>query len=120
MATHNETGKKGEQLALEYLQAQGYLILEKNWTYKNYELDIIAQRHSCLHVVEVKTRCHNYLTEPELWVARNKQQQILKAAHAYVLQKNIDMEVQFDIIRVVLTGDSPTITHIEDAFYARL
>lgn len=120
MATHNQTGKKGEQLALEYLQAQGFIILEKNWTYKNYELDLIAIRHAHLHVVEVKTRCQNYLTEPHLWVARNKQQQLLKAAHAYVVLKNLDVEVQFDIITIVLQGNVPIITWVQDAFYARL
>ena len=38
MATHNELGKKGETLAVEYLEKNGYKILEKNWFFKKAEL----------------------------------------------------------------------------------
>ena len=38
MATHNELGKKGEELAVEYLEKKGYKILEKNWYYKKAEV----------------------------------------------------------------------------------
>jgi putative endonuclease len=54
MADHNELGKLGEELAVEYLQKNGYAILETNWTFKK------ANRYYCqkniLAVVEVKTR----------------------------------------------------------------
>ena len=34
MADHNELGKLGEELAVEYLQKEGYEILETNWTFQ--------------------------------------------------------------------------------------
>ena len=42
MATHNETGSKGEKLAQEYLIANGYSILATNYRYLKAEIDIIA------------------------------------------------------------------------------
>ena len=56
MAEHNELGKFGEELAVEFLQQNGYDILETNWTFQKAEIDIIAQKDSTLAVIEVKTR----------------------------------------------------------------
>ena len=56
MAQHNELGKFGEEMAVEYLQKNGYEILETNWTFQKAEIDIIAQKENILAIVEVKTR----------------------------------------------------------------
>jgi len=44
MAEHNELGKLGEELAVEYLQKEGYEILETNWVFQKAEIDIIAKK----------------------------------------------------------------------------
>ena len=120
MAEHNDTGKKGEDLAASFLEKNGYSILEKNWLSKNFELDIVAKKGDTLFVIEVKTRQSNYLGEPQEWVSKKKQQQIIKGANAYVIFSKLDIEVQFDIITVIIKGDQHLIHHIQDAFYARL
>lgn len=56
MAEHNELGKLGEELAVEYLQNNDYTILETNWVFQKAEIDILAQKDNILAVVEVKTR----------------------------------------------------------------
>ena len=76
MAQHNELGKIGEQKAAEYLKKKGYKILERNYKYKNLEIDIIAQRKTDLVFVEVKTRSDNTLFEPEDAVNYQKQRNI--------------------------------------------
>jgi putative endonuclease len=60
MAAHNELGKKGEQLAIDFLIKNEYKILEKNYRYLKAEVDIIAQKENTLVVVEVKTRSTDY------------------------------------------------------------
>lgn len=118
MAEHNLTGKKGEELASEFLSTTGYLIIEKNWTFKKFEIDIIAQKNKTLIIAEVKTRSGNYLGEPEAWVTKIKQKNLVKAAEAYLLQKNLDLDVRFDIVTVIFSNKGePKIQHIEDAFY---
>ncbi|WP_336208233.1 YraN family protein [Nonomuraea sp. LPB2021202275-12-8] len=56
MAAKNELGRHGEQLAADYLQAEGMTIIERNWRCRYGEIDIIAEDGPSLVVVEVKTR----------------------------------------------------------------
>ena len=117
MAEHNETGIKGEQAAADFLKNKGFDVLETNWRYKNLEADIIARRGNTLVVAEVKTRSTNFFGEPETFVNRQKQKNLIKAANAYVEHHNLDVEVRFDIISVILNNSMQKVNHIEDAFY---
>ncbi|GII83091.1 UPF0102 protein [Sphaerisporangium siamense] len=56
MAATHELGRHGEQLAVDYLRAAGYKILDRNWSCAEGEIDILARHGSALVVVEVKTR----------------------------------------------------------------
>ncbi len=49
-------GKAGEILAAIYLEEKGFRILERNFSTKFGELDIIAEKEGVLHYIEVKTR----------------------------------------------------------------
>jgi len=44
MSEHFELGKKGEQIAVDYLIKKGYKILERNWRFQKAEIDIIATK----------------------------------------------------------------------------
>ena len=117
MAEHIELGKKGEEIALRHLAAKKYRILETNWRLGKNEIDIIARDGKYLVVVEVKTRQSNFFAEPETSVTREKQRALIRAANAYVRLKNINDEVRFDIVSVLVSNDKEEINHIEDAFY---
>ena len=119
MADHVETGKRGETIAVEYLQSKGYIILEQNWHNHHQEIDVIASKGNELVIVEVKCRTGIPLTEPYTAVNRNKQNLLIKAANAYIQRKNMDMETRFDIISITL-GKEVIIDHIENAFYPRV
>ena len=119
MADHNETGKQGETIAVAYLQDKGYCILEQNWHSHHLEIDIVATKGTELVIVEVKCRTGKPLTEPYAAVNRNKQNQLIRAANAYIQRKNIDMETRFDVISITL-GKEVMIDHIENAFYPRV
>lgn len=56
MAQHNELGKKGEQLAVDYLVKNNYDIIERNYRFDKAEVDIIAKKNQILAIIEVKTR----------------------------------------------------------------
>ena len=116
MAEHNDLGLLGEELAATFLSQNGYTILEKNWRFGREEIDILAQKEDTLVVVEVKTRSGSFFGEPEEFVNRQKQKNLIKAANAYINKNDLDLEVRFDIIGVILTGKSHSIHHIEDAF----
>lgn len=120
MAQHNETGKTGEDLAAEYLAEQGYRILERNWRYGRGEVDIICTRGPFIVFAEVKTRSTGIYGQPEEAVDKTKKRFIIRAANAYVLMNDSRQEVRYDILSVILRGQSHTIRHIEDAFYPTL
>ncbi|MDL2304551.1 YraN family protein [Bacteroides sp. OttesenSCG-928-D19] len=121
MAERNETGKQGEAEAQRYLEKNGYRILETNWRFHHYELDIIATNGEELIIIEVKTRSGNYLIAPEAAVDKGKIRRIVTASDAYVRMKKIDLPIRFDILCLIKNGPSLTVEdHIEDAFYAPL
>jgi len=117
MAEHNELGKLGEELAVEFLRKNGYTILETNWTFQKAEVDIIAQKENTLAIVEVKTRSSLEFGLPQDFVKPKKIQLLVKAINEYVVSNNLDIEVRFDIIAVHKEGKSFAIEHLIDAFY---
>jgi putative endonuclease len=117
MADHNELGKQGEALAVDFLQQKGYEILETNWTFQKAEIDIIAQKDSVLAIVEVKTRSSIDFGLPQDFVKPKKIQLLVKAVNEYVLANNLDLEVRFDIIAIHKEGTEFNLEHIEEALY---
>ena len=117
MAEHNELGKLGEEMAVEYLQKNSYIILETNWTFQKAEIDILAQKENTLAVIEVKTRSSLEFGLPQDFVKPKKIQLLVKAVDAYVSSRDLDIEVRFDIIAIHKEGKSFVIEHLTDAFY---
>ena len=117
MAQHNDLGKKGEQLAIDYLVKKGYTILDKNWRFQKAEVDIIAQKEETLAVVEVKTRSSIDFGSPQDFVNPKKIKLLVLAIDEYVVSKNLDVDVRFDIIAIVHENKNFTLEHLEDAFY---
>lgn len=117
MAEHNELGKLGEALAVELLQKNCYEILETNWTFQKAEIDIIAKKQNILAIVEVKTRSSIDFGLPQDFVKPKKIQLLVKAVDEYVISKDLDVEVRFDIIALHKDGNNFQIEHLEDAFY---
>ena len=117
MADHNELGKLGEELAVSFLQKNGYTILETNWEFQKAEIDIIAQKETTLAIVEVKTRTSIDFGLPQDFVKPKKIQLLVKAVNEYVISKDLDVIVRFDIIAIHKEGKEFAIEHLEDAFY---
>lgn len=117
MAEHNELGKLGEEMAVEFLQKNGYSILQQNFVFQKAEIDIIAQKDNFLAVVEVKTRSSVEFGLPQDFVKPKKIQLLVKAINEYILENDLDVDVRFDIISVYKNGKACEIEHLEDAFY---
>ena len=116
MIEPHELGKLGEELAVEYLIEKGYQILERNWRSGHKEIDIIAQIDDNLVIVEVKTRKSDDYGEPDIAVGIAKQRMLIWAADAYVRKNQLNVDVRFDIVSIVISDEEPQIEHIEDAF----
>lgn len=117
MAAHNETGKKGEALAVKYLAGQGYEILETNFRWQKAEIDLIARQNKTIIFIEVKTRSTDYFGPPSESVTKKKMKLMAETADYYVISRQLDCEVRYDIISIILNKTTQTIHHIKDAFY---
>ena len=100
-----DTGRRGEQAAVDYLRRVGFAILERNWRSGRYELDIVARRWDELHFIEVKTRRAGGLTTPEEAITPRKFASLRRAAEAYMAQHRVRLEPQFDLAAVDLFPD---------------
>ena len=118
MAQHNELGRRGEEEAAAFLRKNGYSIVERNWLFYGLEVDIIAESNEFLVFVEVKTRTSTQWGNPEDFVGKSRQKRMIEAAHQYIIEKDMDKPVRFDIIGIEWDGKSFQIEHIDDAFLA--
>ncbi|NPD91882.1 YraN family protein [Xylanibacter muris] len=119
MAEHNILGHWGEDKAADYLEANGYGIVRRNWTSGHRDIDIIAHKNGTLVFIEVKTRRNNLFTEPQDAVNHRKIRSITLAANAFINSQDIDprTQIRFDIITITGTPETGfAINHIEDAF----
>lgn len=114
---HIELGQKGEEIAVLHLIKKGHQILDRNYRWKKYELDIISLHNEKLVVTEVKTRNTGIIGEPYKAVTLTKQRQIIKATNQYIQEKERTEEVRFDVISIVDNSFGSRLEHIEDAFY---
>ena len=115
MQTSNqELGTFGEQLAAEYLLAEGYVILERNWRGKKTELDLIVRDHSTLVFVEVKTRRSLARGLPSEAVTPAKLTNMRRAALEWLAGHRVSHSgIRFDVVSIVLSSANPSLSHIK-------
>lgn len=118
MALHLELGRKGEALAKQHLEQQGYEIMDENWCHGKAEIDLIAYKDKVIIFTEVKTRTGTGFGQPEDFVDMRKQRLLAEAADEYIYLMNHQGEVRFDIIAILFKNENNyKLNHIEDAFW---
>ncbi len=114
MYANAEIGKFGENVATKYLQRKGYKILERNFSCKQGEIDIIAKDFSQLVFIEVKTRTSQEFGRPAEAVNKVKKKHLEKAVKYYLYKnKQENKFIRLDVIEVNLKNGYYTINHIE-------
>ena len=112
-----EKGLAGEQLAVRFLEKQGFRILERNYRNRLGEIDIVAEERGVLVFVEVRTLQASAGHSPEETILPKKQQRISRTAVAYVQHKRLeDRPARFDVVSVTLDGTRSALAHFPDAF----
>ncbi len=115
MAHHNQTGKYGEDLAVQWLIANGYELLHRNWKHSYYELDAIASKDGILHFIEVKTRTTDTYGHPEQGVTAKKMERLMQAGEEFLYQFPGWTRIQYDILSIRLyRHQAPEFFFIED------
>lgn len=108
-------GDYGENIAAEFLEQNGYKILDRNYRAKSGEIDIISAYGKTLIFVEVKTRKNSDFALAREAVNRKKQQRIKNTARDYISKKYCDYEeIRFDVVEIYT--EEKTIQHFENSF----
>ncbi len=110
MRNSKETGSRSERLACEFLQAQGYKILHRNYFTPYGEADIIAIEGDTTVFVEVKSADNQ---DPIESVHEGKVRKIRNVALHYMQRLEREIKVRFDVITIV---NGQHIRHLKDAF----
>lgn len=118
MGKHNEFGKEGEEIAVNFLIEDGYTIKHKNYRYLKSEIDIIAQKGDILAVVEVRARSTDHIIPIAATITQKKIRLLVRGANHYVTSRKLDdVEVRFDVITILKNSAVFKIEHLKSAFY---
>ncbi len=119
MTGKQDTGQRAEQIAVDYLRANGFAIRTTNWRAGHKEVDIVAEKNNVLHIVEVRSLNSTYFQQPYQSIDRAKQRNLIQAADAYIQRYKLTMEVQLDVISVVFNGAEHMIDYLPNAIYPK-
>jgi putative endonuclease len=121
LTQRQESGRRAEDLAAEFLRAHGCESLERNYRRRLGELDLVAREGGVLVIAEVRTRAHAGFGSAAASVDRRKQRRITRAAQQLLQQRAelARLPVRFDVLVVSdLTARQPGIEWIRHAFEA--
>ena len=117
MRSKADLGAYGQKIAEDYLTANGFNIIERNFRCKSGEIDIIARDGGYISFIEVKYRrslVHGY---PREAVGYHKQRHIRRVALYYIMINRINnQDLRFDVLEIIDLGVNPEITLIKNAF----
>lgn len=103
--TYKKTvGKRGEELAAQYLESQGFAVTARNFRVAHDEIDIIAQNEKYIIFAEVKTRAQTKSNlkfgRPAAAVDYSKKQKLLRSALEYIRREKPQKQPRIDVIEV--------------------
>lgn len=111
MAAHNDLGQWGEAIAMRYLDAHGYMLVQHDWSSNHKDIDIVAIHPSGTYVfVEVKTRSAAYMRPTVL--TPEKRWNLSRIVKNYCQRYNIT-RAQIDLIAITGTPENYEIDHVE-------
>jgi putative endonuclease len=117
----HEQGYTAETLVADYFAGQGYRVVDRNYSSRRGEVDLIVERDQTVVFVEVRYRRSALFGSPEETITWEKRRRIVLAAIDYVTRHRVrGKNIRFDMVAVVQARGSPQIEHITGAFDADL
>ena len=112
-------GQQGETLAEEFLRAQGYQILRRNYRNKIGEIDLVARDGNCICFVEVKLRKQSRFGQPQDAIVFSKKRKLYLMALCFLKETfgSVDKKSRFDVVTIQQDTDTkPRLSLIKNAF----
>ncbi len=112
MAEHNILGKQGEEVAIKWLQENGFEVIDRNWRYGRNELDVVCMHEGDVVIVEVKSRT-TIVNFPEELLPLKKRRSIVRLGAKWLALHNVSAELRFDLLVVEMS--SLEVSYYKDA-----
>ena len=101
-------GATGEEIAVDYLISQGYVVFDRNWRSKSGEIDIIASEkfnsQDELIFIEVKTRSSRDYGDPIEAISATKYLRMYRLALEWLSENSASREAwRLDVISIVIS-----------------
>ena len=117
MVNTRAIGKRAEDLAADYLINNGYRIIQRNFSNKIGEIDLVGTEGGQLVFIEVKARKNNLFGFPQDSVNKRKQAKLRRVAESYLQQFGMPREgCRFDVVSMLYKNQTVSIELIKNAF----
>ena len=117
---HKDIGAWGEERAARYLRHKHYHIVDRNFSCKFGEIDLIVKNREYLVFVEVKQRQESDYGLPREFVTAAKQSRLRQTAMLWLMQHPTELQPRFDVVEIYAPEGTatkkPQIVHLENAF----
>lgn len=112
MAEHNILGKRGEDIAIKWLQDNDFKVIDRNWRYGRNELDVVCMHNGVVVIVEIKSRSA-VVDFPEELLPLKKRRSIVRLGAKWLALHKISAELRFDLL--VVEMGSLEVSYYKDA-----
>ncbi|MCL1886903.1 MAG: YraN family protein [Betaproteobacteria bacterium] len=93
-----QSGQAGEDAALAYLLTQGLTLVERNFSSRMGEIDLIMKDRDTLVFVEVRKRGRNDFGSAVASITHAKQQRLVKTAQLFLQKLSKIPPCRFDVV----------------------
>ena len=115
---NKKKGEFGELIAEKYLRGKGFSILQKNWTCRWGEIDIIAEHKEAIVFVEVKYRTNTNFGAPNNSITSKKLKSLKNSIWRYLLLHNqFNEECRLDVICITSQGRKAKLKHYKSVTF---
>lgn len=114
----HELGRRAEEVAAGYLEARGWVILDRNYRAGRKEVDLVARRGDLVAFVEVKARRGPACGHPLEAITRRKRGDLAAVARQWLAERREFVpSVRFDAVAVLARdGERWLVHHVPDAW----
>ena len=118
MSESQSSGRSAEALALQHLSDSGLRLLERNWSCRSGELDLVMLDGDTVVFVEVRYRRHAAWGGAVESVDARKEQKLVRAAEHFLQKESrwARHPCRFDVIAIGSTAQRAPLTWIRNAF----
>ena len=119
-AARQEFGEEGERVAERWLRRRGWRVLQRRFRNGHRDIDLVAEKDGTVAFVEVKARSGSAFGDPVEAVDWRKQRELARSAAVWIDRHGRpDDSYRFDVIGVLMEGNSVRVKHVQNAFMVR-